>query len=117
MNRNTCDVYKNEYNPLYYSTDSTKAAMTLKGSPMKSPEYFDLEQFIQQESTCQYTPLDSILSKLDNQNLRDLKEIIKDFYEAGKEDGISQQSSSSSYDEGYSDGYEDAKELYLHDGD
>ena len=27
MNRNTCNVYKNEYNPLYYSTDSTKAAL------------------------------------------------------------------------------------------
>lgn len=84
---------------------------------MKSPDYFDLKQFILQESTCQYIPLDSILSKLDNQNLRDLEEIIKDFYEAGKEDGISQQSSSNSYDQGYSDGFEDAKELYFHDGD
>lgn len=82
---------------------------------MKSLEYFGLKQFIEQESTCQYIPLDSILSKLDNQNLRDLKEIIKDFYEAGKEDGICEQSSSSSYDDGYSDGYEDAKEFYLDD--
>ena len=84
---------------------------------MKSPDYFELKQFILQKSTCQYIPLDSILSKLDNQNLRDLEEIIKDFYEAGKEDGISQQSSSNSYDQGYSDGFEDAKELYFHDGD
>ena len=84
---------------------------------MKPSEYFDLNQFIELNSTCHYIPLDSILSKLDNQNLRDLKEIIKDFYEAGKEDGISQQSSSNSYDQGYSDGFEDAKELYLHDVD
>ena len=106
MNLNTCDVYKNEYNPLYYSTDSTKAAMTLKGSPMKSLDYFDLKQFIQQESTCQYIPLDSILSKLDNQNLRDLKHILKEFHEAGKEDG------KTSYYDGYDNGYEDAKEFY-----
>lgn len=84
---------------------------------MKSPEYFDLKQFIQQESTCQYIPLDSILSKLDNQNLRDLKEVIKDFYEAGKEDGICEQSYSSSYNQKYSEGYEDAKEFYLDDED
>lgn len=54
---------------------------------MKSPEYFDLKQLILQESTCHYIPLDSILSKLDNQNLRDLKEIIKEFYEAGQDNG------------------------------
>lgn len=76
---------------------------------MKSLDYFDLKQFIEQESTCPYIALDSILSKLDNQNLRDLKEIIKDFYAAGKEDGISQQSSSSSYYQGYEDGYSDAQ--------
>ena len=54
---------------------------------MKSPDYLDLKQSIEQESTCQYIPLDSILSKLDNQNLRDLKEIIKDFYAAGQDNG------------------------------
>ena len=84
---------------------------------MKPSEYFDLKQSIELKSTCHYIPLDSILSMLDNQNLRDLKEIIKEFYEAGKEDGVTQQSSSSSYDEGYSEGFEDAKELYFHVGD
>ena len=54
---------------------------------MKPSEYLDLKQFIEQESTCHYIPLDSILSKLDNQNLRDLKHIIKEFYEAGQDNG------------------------------
>lgn len=79
---------------------------------MKSPEYFDLKQFILQESTCHYIPLDSILSKLDNQNLRDLKHILKEFYEASKEDG---KYSSTSYYDGYVNGYEDAKEFYIND--
>ena len=84
---------------------------------MKTLDYLDLKQYVQETSSISYITLDGILSKLDTQNLRDLKEIIKDFYEAGKEDGISQQSSSNSYDQGYSDGFEDAKELYFHDGD
>ena len=77
---------------------------------MKSPDYSDLKQFILQESTCHFIPLDSILSKLDNQNLRDLKHILKEFYEAGKEDS---KNSSTSYDDGYDNGYEDAKEFYI----
>ena len=113
MNRNISEAHKAEYNPLYYSVDSTKAAIAAKGTFMKPPDYSELKQFIEQESTCPYIALDSLLSKLDNQNLRDLKEILKDFFEAGKEDEICDDR----YDEGYSDGYEDAKELYLYDED
>lgn len=54
---------------------------------MKPVEYFDLKQFIQTESSVHFVPLDNLLSKLDLQNLRDLKEILKDFYEEGKYEG------------------------------
>ena len=77
---------------------------------MKPPEYQNLKQYVQENSSISYIPLDSILSKLDKQNLRDLKEIIKEFYEAGKEDG------KTSYYDGYDNGYEDAKEFYIDEG-
>ena len=74
---------------------------------MKPSEYHNLKQHVQENSSISYIPLDSILSKLDTQNLRDLKHILKEFHEAGKEDG------KASYYDGYDNGYEDAKELYI----
>lgn len=51
---------------------------------MKPPEYFELKQYVQETSNVSYIALDSILSKLDTQNLRDLKEVLKESYEAGE---------------------------------
>lgn len=83
-------------------------------SYMKPSEYHNLKQYVQENSSISYIPLDSILSKLDTQNLRDLKHILKEFHEAGKED--SKNSSTSyydGYDNGYADGQEDAKKPYI----
>ena len=66
---------------------------------MKSPDYFDLKQYVQETSSISHVALDSILSKLDTQNLRDLKEVLKDFYEATKE------TSEDAYREGYRNGF------------
>ena len=54
---------------------------------MKTLDYLDLKQYVQETSSISYIALDSILSKLDTQNLIDFKYILKDFHEAGKEDG------------------------------
>ena len=51
---------------------------------MKPHDYFDLKQYVQVTSNISYIALDSILSKLDTQNLRDLKQVLKEFYEAGE---------------------------------
>lgn len=74
---------------------------------MKTLDYLDLKQYVQETSSISYIALDSILSKLDTQNLIDFKYILKDFHEADKEDG------NTSYYDGYDNGYEDAKEIYI----
>lgn len=51
---------------------------------MKPHDYFDLKQYVQVTSNISSIALDSILSKLDTKNLRDLKEVLKEFYEAGE---------------------------------
>lgn len=51
---------------------------------MKPHDYFDLKQYVQVTSNISYIALDSILSKLDTQNLIDLKEVLKESYEAGE---------------------------------
>lgn len=66
---------------------------------MKPLEYFDLKQYVQETSNISYIALDSILSKLDTQNLKDLKEVLKEFYEATK------QTSEDAYREGYKEGF------------
>lgn len=52
---------------------------------MKTLDYLDLKQYVQETSSISYIALDSVLSKLDTQNLRDLKEVLREFYEATKE--------------------------------
>lgn len=54
---------------------------------MKPPEYYNLKQYVQETSSISYIALDSILSKLDTQNLRDLKEVLWEFYASGYDDG------------------------------
>ena len=66
---------------------------------MKTLDYLDLKQYVQETSSISYIALDSILSKLDTQNLRDLKEVLREFYEATKE--------SEAYSDGYEDGFSD----------
>lgn len=68
---------------------------------MKTLDYLDLKQYVQETSSISYIALDSILSKLDTQNLRDLKEVLREFYEATKE------SSQEAYSDGYEDGFSD----------
>lgn len=53
---------------------------------MKSSEHHPVYKFIEKHSLVQYFPLDNLLSKLDNQNLIDLKKILDDVYETGKAD-------------------------------
>ena len=74
---------------------------------MKTLDYLDLKQYVQETSSISYIVLDSILSKLDTQNLRELKDILMEFHEAGEEGG------KTSYYDGYDKGYEDAKEFYI----
>ena len=66
---------------------------------MKTLDYLDLKQYVQETSSISYITLDGILSKLDTQNLRDLKEVLREFYEATKE--------SEAYRDGYEDGFSD----------
>ena len=54
---------------------------------MKTLDYLDLKQYVQETSSISYITLDSILSKLDTQNLRDLKEVLWEFYASGYDDG------------------------------
>lgn len=68
---------------------------------MKTLDYLGLKQYVQETSSISYTALDSILSKLDTQNLIDLKEVLREFYEATEE------SSQEVYDDGYKDGFSD----------
>lgn len=74
---------------------------------MKPSDYSGLKQYVQETSSISHIALDSILSKLETQNLRDLKEVLREFYETGEEDG------KTSYYDGYDNGYEDAKEFYI----
>lgn len=67
---------------------------------MKSPEYNTVLKLIKEHSSISYFPLDNLLSKMDTQNLTDLKEILDDFYTAGQE-------SDGTYNEGYNDGHRD----------
>ena len=74
---------------------------------MKSPEYNTVLKLIKEHSSIFYFPLDNLLNKLDNQNLVDIKEILKDMYEAGKTEGR---------DEGYNDGYDDGNSKGYQEG-
>lgn len=83
---------------------------------MLSVEHVQLLQLIAEHSSIGHFPLDNLLNKLDNQNLSDLKEILDDFYEAGKhsegtyDEGYTdgqQNGYDSGYSEGYSEGYDD----------
>ena len=64
-------------------------------------DYSDLKQYVQETSSISDIALDSILSKLDTQNLIDLKEVLREFYEATEESG------QEVYNEGYKDGFSD----------
>ncbi len=85
---------------------------------MKSVEYQQLQQLITNNSDISYFPLDNLLSKMDTQNLLDLKEILNDFSKAGQEsDGTYNEGyndgRSAGYERGYDDGYEAGKEDYM----
>ena len=54
---------------------------------MKCIKYASILDYVQETSSISYIALDSILSKLDTQNLRDLKEVLWEFYASGYDDG------------------------------
>ena len=76
---------------------------------MTSPEYNTVVKLIKEHSSISYFPLDNLLSKLDNQNLVDLKEILEDVYEAGRTEWYDDGYQDGKYD-GYDRGWADAKD-------
>lgn len=57
MNLNTSDVYQNEHNPLYYSTDSAKAAlpvMIIRSEHESSPDEYETLHYIEKYVEAKY---------------------------------------------------------------
>lgn len=104
MNLNISEAHKNEYNPLYYSGDSTKAALpssvditelrskqrTCKGESMKCVKYASLHVYIQAISGVNFDTIDKLLPTLNGEDLNILSKVLTAYYEAGYTEGYAQ---------------------------